>query len=126
MMAENNGTTITETAPVVKKWAVIQTGIITPDADIIPFKDESGQRMPSILSMWDDAQKAEKMRRRTLAKLAKVGEFDDAKYRRAQPLLGIAQISMTLSKPKRQLTDAQKAAMQAGRSGKGKGAKGGK
>lgn len=50
-------------------FAVIQTAATTPNADVVAYKDDDGNRVPAVLFMHAERAKCEK-RRKTLLRLA--------------------------------------------------------
>lgn len=77
-------------------WAVIQTGTITPDADIVPFKTGDGKRTPAILFVSPDYDKTARRKKRLASIFARyrgfgAGASDDLQL--CMPVLGVVQLT---------------------------------
>lgn len=107
-------------APVAQKWAVIQTGYVTLDAEIIAFRDEKNNRTPVVLRIVGDEATARKMMRRMGAMLSRVKGFAKDGYDLSTPIYGVIEMAMELSKARKPMTPEQKAKMAAGKRGRGK------
>lgn len=77
---------------VPNQWAVIQTGSILPNADVVSFRSESGDRIPVVLYSHEDEVKVRRMRKRILARSSKINGFNQDRTVVASPVLGVIQL----------------------------------
>lgn len=82
--------------PTRTMWAVIQTGTITPDADIVPFKTDGGKRTPAILFINEDYEKVARKRKSLVSRFARFTGFGGGAPGDLQlctPVLGVVQLT---------------------------------
>jgi len=98
-----------------KAFAVVCTGLISGDADIVLFQGAEKQRYPVTLFAHEDKAVCER-KKTTIAKRASdIRLFDAPNMQTSQLILGVVPIVLPAKQPKREMSEAQKAAMQAGR-----------
>lgn len=82
-------------------FAVVQTGAITPTADIVPFKSDEGQRTPAILFVHADRDKCITRRNRIIRESSRIhiqNAGGNSDYLTCTPVLGVVQLEVDLPK----------------------------
>ena len=73
-------------------YAVIQSGGVTSESDIVSYVDSEGKRRPSVLFMSDDKEKCVRMAKRILNRYNKIRKFADPKNATLTPILGVVPV----------------------------------
>lgn len=73
-------------------YAVICTGVVTPDSDVLPFKMGNGERVPVILFLDTSREKCERMKKRLKTRIGRVESINMDNTVATDPILGVVEV----------------------------------
>lgn len=86
------------TEVVARQWAVVQTGYITPDSDVVRFALEDGTRVPQVIRLFPTEEQARKSYKRLAVRNGRVSALGMANSIVCQPIYGIAETDLRSSR----------------------------
>ena len=110
-MSEQNGPA---TIPIVaedKTYAVVQTGFITPAADVVTFTDEDGNKLPQLIRVVKDKGTGEGIKTRMESLAKKLVAIASKEVAVSTPLYAVREVTLRGKKARKPMTDEQKKAL---------------
>jgi hypothetical protein len=110
----------------VLAYAVVQTGCILPNSDIVVFKSEEGLRIPAVLFIHPDYDKCRRMSKRLATRISRIEGFQEKGSETSTPILGVKVVYLPAPKPRKQTEAHANGAVGSadGKDAKGTGGKG--
>lgn len=85
-----------ESKPVSNAFAVVATASFTPDGSIVPFSVSGGKRLPVVLYLTPDEERAKRMAKRLINRAARVVAYGRDDMVASSPIIGVVPVVLVL------------------------------
>lgn len=109
-MAEQNNGTAPQVPETTTLYAVVQTGYVSPSAEIVAFTNDDGSRLPQIVALFNDEESANSRKARLTYSIGKVSKFTNDKLKKSTPLFSVVTVVVIGKRKGRAWTPEQKKA----------------
>ena len=109
-MSEQNGQNANATVQTAEQWAVIQTGFVASDSEIVSFQDGDGNRCPQLIRLVDSEKKGKVIASRLTNASLKIVSYGKMQNNTGTPLYAVVKVTGIAPRVRKEMTPEQKKA----------------
>lgn len=109
-MSEVNTNTQTVQTEPEKRWAIVQTGIVTKSSEVIAFKDDEGKPCPQFIMYVKSKEKGERLISRLKSVTNRIRQYGKDENNTSAPLYRVLETVGPAKKNRPPMTEEQKKA----------------